>query len=70
MYSLSRQELLNSKVWAACDRLEDIPDVVSMAPSEKELENAKTWVLPCDASEIWPDIVEQCITEIRKRIQK
>lgn len=68
VYSLDRQNLLNSKIWAACDRLEDIPDVVAMAPTEEELEKAKEWVLQCDASEIWPDIVEQCLAEIKKRL--
>lgn len=68
VFSLDRMDLLNSKIWAACDRLEDIPDVVAMAPTDEELQKAQKWVLQCDASEIWPDIVEQCLTEIRKRL--
>lgn len=68
VYSLSRIDLLNSKVWAACDRMQDIPDVVAMKPTEEELSEAKEWVLKCDAAEIWPAIVEQCISEINKRL--
>ena len=69
VFSLSRQELINSKLWAACDRLQDIADMVFLAPTEAELEKARQWVLPLDASELWPDIVNQCLEVIRKRLK-
>ncbi len=69
VYSLARQELINSKLWAACDRIQDINDMVFLDPSEEELETAKKWVLPLDASELWPDIIEQCIEVIRERLK-
>jgi len=68
VFSLGRMDLLKSKVWAACDRLEDIPDVVAMTPTEQELDQVRDWVLECDASDIWPEIVNQCLEEIKRRL--
>ena len=37
VYALSRQDLLNTKLWAACDRIEDVADILCMKPSAAEL---------------------------------
>ena len=68
IYSLSRQDMLNTKLWAACDRIEDIQDIIQMKPTEAELNKAKEWTLRCDASEIWPKIVEQCLAHIKEKL--
>lgn len=66
---LSRQDLLNTKLWAACDRIEDVPDIVGMKPNFNEIKTAKKWVLKCDTSKIWPQIVEECVQHIINRLE-
>ena len=67
--SLGRMDLILSKIYAACDRVEDIEDIVNLKPSKEELQEAKTWVLEKDAAEIWPSIVKATFEEIQKRIR-
>jgi hypothetical protein len=66
--SIGRSDLICSKLYAAADRPEHLPDLVALKPSETELEAARTWVLARDASEIWPRIVQECAEEVRRRL--
>jgi len=66
--SLGRKDLLFSKFYAACDRGDDIEDILLIKPNEQELAEANAWVLEKDAAEIWPSIVEEMLAELRKRI--
>ena len=68
VFCLSRQELLNTKLWAACDRIDDVPDILAMSPSEDELAVARQWVLRCDGASLWAEIVDQCVAHIGKRL--
>jgi hypothetical protein len=49
VYSVSRQNLLRIKTYAYCDRPEgpaiDLPDVLSMRPTQAEIDEASTWTL-------------------------
>lgn len=65
--ALGRQDLLSTKLLGACDRGDDISDLVGAEITEEELHIAKSWVLKQDASNIWPRIVDQCIREIIRR---
>lgn len=66
VHRIGRRDLLFSKIYAACDRSVDIPDIIAMKPTEAELLEAKAWVLKRDAYEKWPQIVEECLSEIRR----
>lgn len=66
--SLGRKDLLFSKFYAACDRGDDIEDILLIKPNEQELAEAKAWFLEKDAAEIWPSIVEEMLGELRKRM--
>jgi len=66
--SLGRRDLINSKLYAAADRISDVGDLVALKPLNSELKNAREWVLQKDASGIWPKIVDECLSEVRKRL--
>lgn len=66
--SIGRRDLIYSKLYAAADRTDDIDDLISLKPSLQELEDAAALVLKQDASAIWPEIVEQCLAEVKKRL--
>ena len=68
--SLSRLDLIFSKLYAAVDRSDDISDLIEMKITEEEINNTKKLVLEKDASEIWPELVEQCIAELRRRLRR
>jgi hypothetical protein len=65
---IGRRDLLFSKIYAACDRLSDVPDVVAMKPTEEELATARAWVLNLDSYAKWSEIVDACLSEIRNRL--
>lgn len=66
--SISRSDLIFSKLYAACDRQDDLGDLVTLKPSDKELKAAEAWVLQRDASDIWPQIVAECLHELYRRL--
>ena len=67
VYALGRSDLLKTKLWATCDRMEDIEDILFLSPSAEELLDAKEWVLKRDASSFWTQIVEESLKEIERR---
>ena len=68
--SLGRQDLIGTKLLGACDRGDDVSDLVRLPVTHEELEAAKAWVLNQDASDIWPKIVNECCMEILKQLEK
>ena len=66
---MSRLDLIRMKFWAACDRMDDIPDILTLRPTEEELADAESWVLQCDGSEVWPKIVKECRNEIERLLK-
>ncbi len=67
VFALGRMDLIKSKLWSACDRMDDIPDLIALNPTPPELQEAHSWVLLVDASEIWPHLVEGCLKELERR---
>jgi len=67
VYSLGKMDLLKTKLWATCDRMEDIEDILFLSPTKEELLEAKQWVLQRDASDFWPEIIEEAMREIERR---
>jgi hypothetical protein len=70
VFALSRLDLIRTKFWAACDRVEDIPDIISLQPTTEELDDAVAWTIKLDASEMWPRIVAGCRLEVERRQRK
>ncbi|MCC7441965.1 MAG: hypothetical protein IT285_10040 [Bdellovibrionales bacterium] len=66
--SLSRIDLIFSKLDAAASRVDDIRDLDRLKPTMEELEAAKEWTLAQDAAEIWPQIVDECLAELKRRL--
>ena len=67
--TLGRVDLLLTKLFALCDRGEDLEDCVALAPSDAELEEALPWVLDRDASELWPDHVKATFESLERRLK-
>ena len=61
---LSRQDLIFSKLYAMCDRREDIRDLLAMKVTNEELQIAGTLVKEKDGNPNWPEWVNICIAEI------
>ncbi len=60
-------DLIRSKLYAACDQSEHLQDLVELKVTEEELKEAETWVLEKDASALWPEIVRECIKELKNQ---
>ncbi len=68
--SLGRQDLIGTKLLGACDRGDDVSDLVRLPVTKDELQVAKEWVLNQDASEIWPKIVNECCIKILRQLER
>lgn len=66
--TLARIDLIRSKLWAMCDRLRDIEDLIAMAPTPEELVLAAEWVKPLDGNKDWPAHVDINIASLRRRL--
>ncbi len=66
--SIGREDLIRSKLFAACDRPEHFSDLIALEPSQDELAMAKAWTLERDTSDIWPKVVEECVAALRRRL--
>jgi hypothetical protein len=66
--TLSRIDLIRSKLWAMCDRMRDIDDLVALAPTEKELAKAAAWVIPLDTNPNWPAHVTANVLALKGRL--
>ena len=68
--TLGADELLLSKCWAYLDRERDKEDIISMKPSEKELEEVAKLIKPLDAHPDWPKYVDQMFEGLKKECSK
>lgn len=66
--TLSRLDLLKTKLDAMVHRGRDMDDVIAMKPTEEELKDSIDWVLNVDGGEYWPEMVHNAFTELRKRL--
>jgi len=69
LQSLGREDLLASKLFAFCDREDDLEDVLQLKPSKDELEKLLPWVLKRDGSPYWQKRVEDCFSRLRKKLK-
>ena len=67
-WTLDRTDLIRTKVWAMCDRMRDLGDLIDMAPSDSEISVAAEWVKQLDTNPNWPDHVETMVGVLRRRL--
>ncbi len=63
-----RPDLLKSKLFALCDRGTDVPDVIALAPTAKELAECAPWLEGQDGNELWPAHVRATLADIARRL--
>lgn len=68
LHTLGRSDLLKSKLFAYCDRGQDLIDCVALKPIQQELSEALEWIKAQDANPGWPDHVEKRIARLAKRL--
>ena len=68
LHTLGRSDLLRSKLFAYCDRGQDLKDCIALNPSQSELEEASGWVKQQDANPGWPNHVEAQIKKLASRL--
>lgn len=67
--TLSRLDLLRSKLFALCDRAIDISDCLALAPTEDELKEVRPWLDERDANPAWPEHVEDVLSDLARRLR-
>ncbi|OGQ90400.1 MAG: hypothetical protein A2289_00290 [Deltaproteobacteria bacterium RIFOXYA12_FULL_58_15] len=65
--TLSRLDLLRSKVFALCDRTKDLPDLLAMAPTTEELDEIQPWLEQRDGNPMWPAHVREVLADLKRR---
>lgn len=66
--TLSRLDLLKTKLFALCDRGTDLSDCLAMAPALDEIDACKTWVSEQDAHPDWPVHVARTLDDLKRRL--
>jgi len=66
--SIGRADLIRTKLYAACDRQEHLPDLIALKPTQRELAEAEEWTLERDASKVWPQIVSECVAFVKRKL--
>ena len=68
LWTLDRQDLIISKLYAACDRqVNDVADLLAIKPTDPELDNACHWVSTLDANPDWPKHVFNVTRHIKNQ---
>ena len=62
--TLGRNELLQSKLFALCDRAVDRADCIALNPTRAELTSILPWLEQRDANPQWPQHVRETLTEL------
>jgi len=68
LHTLSRMDLLGTKLFALCDRGLDLNDCLSLAPTRGELLATLEWVKYQDANPDWPAHVTKTLEKLAKRL--
>lgn len=67
--ALGRFDFLCTKLFALCDRGEDLDDCIALAPTADELKRAAPWVEARDANALWPAHVRATIDDLERRLR-
>lgn len=68
LQTLGRTDLLKTKLFALCDRLEDWADCIALAPVPEELDGCLPWVTARDGNPDWPGHVGNTFVALAERI--
>lgn len=68
LQTLGRIDLLRTKLFALCDRQEDLPDCIALAPTAEELSVCLPWVVDRDGNPLWPGHVRNTFISLAERI--
>lgn len=68
IFSISRIDLLFSKLWAMCDRDKDIDDLLTLQPSLHEIKICRDRVVVCDANPNWTEWVDENVNTLKKKL--
>lgn len=66
--TLGRSDLLESKLFALCDRGTDLPDCIALAPTADELAEALSWLEGQDGNPEWPAHVRATLADLSRRL--
>jgi hypothetical protein len=66
--TLSRLDLLRSKLFGLCDRAADLGDCLALAPTESELEAIEPWLAEQDGNPDWPRHTQDVLEDLRRRL--
>lgn len=66
--TLGRLDLLRSKLFAYCDRQQDLDDCVALSPTAEELETCLPWVAERDGNPDWPRHVRVSLRALAKEV--
>lgn len=68
LFALGRSDFLKSKLFAYCDRGQDIADCINMNPSHAELTDAQSWVNLQDQNPQWKTHVKKAFQKLAKEL--
>ena len=66
--TLGRSDLLRSKLYAFCDRQQDLEDCLALKPSLQELKECAPWLEKLDANPQWPAHVQRSLRLLGERL--
>ena len=66
--TLGRDDLLKSKLFALCDRGQDLADCLAMKPTREVLLESLPWLKQQDTNPHWPDHVKDSIQNLAKKL--
>ena len=69
LWTLGRIDLLRTKLYAYCDRQQDLQDCILLAPTEEELKEITPWLVERDANPDWPDHVNNSLENLKEEIE-
>ncbi|MGK5084476.1 DUF6036 family nucleotidyltransferase [Bdellovibrionota bacterium FG-1] len=68
LLTLGRLDLLKTKLFAFCDRDQDLQDCMAFKPTQKELDSCIDWVSQRDGNPNWPENVRRHFEILKKRL--
>jgi len=69
LWTLGRLDLLWTKLFALCDRFEDLDDCIALAPTSEELTAARDRGAEQDGNPLWPQHVDDTLDLLERRLR-
>ena len=68
VYTIAREDMIFAKFWAQVDRREDFNDLIDLAPTSDEIEEAAAQTIPLDGNPNWAKEVDALRLRLRKEM--